>query len=321
MDIATVYSIEDVRGLAPAKSAVTLGVFDGVHAGHQRTIDALVSSRKRGSIEKVYVITFDPHPLVITHSRMTPPMLTTIDERVYLLSRFNVDGIVVLPFDEHLANVDYRTFLKEYLLAPFDMKLLVLGYDCHFGKNREGSPERVAREANPLGFEVQVVPPLSASDEVVSSTKIRNALTEGDLERANRLLGHSYLISGKVIQGHNRGAELGFPTANLAILDPYKLWPPRGVYAVEVEHRGNRYGGMMNIGSAPTIKNLDEAAPAVEVHLFDFNGDIYGETLRVFCRKYLRQERRFSGPEALVEQLHRDRAAALECLEADREPG
>lgn len=310
----TVYSIDDVRSLAPKRSAVTLGVFDGVHLGHRRTIDTLVEARKRADVDKLFVITFDPHPLVVTHAKMTPPMLTTIDERVYLLSRFDVDGIVVLQFDAQLAAVDYRTFLQKYLIEPFDMRLLVLGYDCHFGKNREGSPERVAKDAKPLGFELEVVPAVRNHEEAVSSTKIRNALTEGDVAQANRLLGHLYLIAGKVIAGASRGAALGFPTANLSIADPYKLWPPRGVYAVEVEWKGRTLGGMMNIGSAPTIKKLDEAMPAVEVHLFDFDRHIYGDTLRVFCHTYLRQERRFPSSDALVEQLKEDRRRALEFL-------
>jgi riboflavin kinase/FMN adenylyltransferase len=312
--LQTAYSIDDVRDFTPANSAVTLGVFDGVHVGHRRTVETLVEARKRQDINKLYVITFDPHPLVVTHARMTPLMLTTIDERVHLLSKFDLDGVLVLPFDEQLAKVDYRTFLEKYLLEPFDMRLLVLGYDCHFGKNREGSPQTVREEAKRMGFELELVDAVSNHDEVISSTKIRRALMEGDLAGANRLLGHSYLISGQVIAGQRRGATLGFPTANLSIADPYKLWPPRGVYAVEVEWKDAKFGGMMNIGSAPTIKKLDEAMPAVEVHLFDFDEDIYGETLRVFCHTYLRQERRFPSPEALVAQLEQDREQALACL-------
>lgn len=313
----TLYSIEDVRSLAPKKSAVTLGVFDGVHTGHGRTIETLVAARQRADIDHVFLITFDPHPLVVTHAKMMPPMLTTIDERVYLLSRFDLNGIVVLQFDKQLANVDYRAFIEQYLLAPFDMRLLVLGYDCHFGKNREGSPERVSQAAQLMGFDVEVVPAVSNGDKVISSTNIRDTLRRGDVAEANSLLGHLYLISGKVIVGHRRGTTLGFPTANLSIADPYKLWPPRGVYAVEVEWNGRMLGGMMNIGSAPTIKKLDEAMPAVEVHLFDFDENIYGDTLRVFCHTYLRQERRFPSPDALVEQLKEDRRRALECLQDD----
>lgn len=312
--LKTAYSIDDVRSFAPANSAVTLGVFDGVHVGHRRTVEVLVEARKREDIDKLYLITFDPHPLVITHAKMMPPMLTTIDERVHLLSKFDLDGVVVLPFDEQLARIDYRTFLQEYLLEPFDMRLLVLGYDCHFGKDREGSPETVREETQRMGFELDVVEAVSTHDEVISSTKIRNALMGGDLAEANRLLGHSYLISGQVIAGQRRGSTLGFPTANLSIADPYKLWPPRGVYAVEVEWKERKFGGMMNIGCAPTIKKLDEAMPAVEVHLFDFDEDIYGETLRVFCHSYLRQERRFSSPEALIAQLTQDREQASACL-------
>jgi riboflavin kinase/FMN adenylyltransferase len=306
--------MEEIRDLAPRNSGVTLGVFDGVHQGHRHTIEHLADARKSGKIDGAFLITFDPHPLVITHSKMMPPLLTTIDERVYLLSRLDLDGIVVLKFDDELANVDYRAFLEKYLLRPFDMNLLVLGYDCHFGKNREGSPEKVREEGERTGLEVKVVPAKRSQDEIVSSTKIRNALMEGDVARGNRLLGHPYLVSGIVVRGEGRGKGLGFPTANLSIGDQYKLWPPRGVYAVQVERAGKMYGGMMNVGSAPTIKSLDGRMPAIEVHLFDLSEDLYGESLRVFCHTLLRQEQRFPSPEALVAQLEQDRLQAIECL-------
>jgi riboflavin kinase/FMN adenylyltransferase len=299
-------SLDDIHRAAPRGSAVTLGVFDGVHLGHQRIIDELVHARKRPGIHQCYLVTFDPHPLVVTHSRMTPPTLTTIEERVALLSRYDLDGILVLRFDEHLAGLDYRVFLERYLIRPFDMKHLVLGYDCHFGRNREGSPERVVHEAPKHGLSATVVPALVSGGEIISSTRIRNALIEGDLETANALLGHPYLLSGVVGRGHGMGRGLGFPTANLTIVDPFKLWPPRGVYAVRVDIEGHLHDGMMNIGRAPTMKSLPEEAREAEVHLFEFEGDLYDEHLFVYCCAYLRNERKFAAPAELAAQLARD---------------
>jgi len=307
-------SLEELRALSPRSSAVTLGVFDGVHVGHRKVIDELIRSRKQPGIEQCYLVTFDPHPVVVTHSRMTPPTLTTIDERIALLSRCALDGVLVLKFDEHMALLDYRAFLERYLIRPFDMRHLVLGYDCHFGRNREGSPERVRSEAPRFGITVDVVPAVAMGSEVVSSTAIRNALIEGDLRKANEFLGHPYLLSGRVVAGHGRGRGLGFATANLKVPDPFKLWPPRGVYAVRAEARGRLYDGMMNIGRAPTIKSLPEEAREAEVHLFDFDGDIYGENLMVHCCHYLRSERKFASAEELSRQLETDRVEATRRL-------
>ena len=307
-------SLAEIKATWPRRAAVTLGVFDGVHRGHRSIIAELLKSRARADIEQCYIITFDPHPVVVTHSRMRPPMLTTTDERVALLSEHDVDGVVVFHFDEALANVDYRSFLERYLIQPFNMKRLVLGYDCYFGKNREGSPERVQEVAPKMGFDVTVVPALRQGNEVVSSTKIRNALIEGDLERANHLLGHAYLISGTVAHGHGKGVGLGFPTANLVIDEAHKLYPPRGVYAVSVRHGDRVLKGMMNVGRAPTMKELDENAREIEVHLFDFDEQIYGDHLQVFCERFLREERKFPSVDDLVRQLEEDRRQALASL-------
>jgi len=313
-------SIEELREFSPRSSAVTLGVFDGVHVGHRKVVDELVRAKKIPGIEQCYVVTFDPHPVVVTHARMTPPMLTTIDERISLLSRYALDGILVLTFDERMAGLDYRAFLEKCLIRPFDMRHLVLGYDCHFGRNREGSPEKVRSEAPRFGITVDVVPAVTMGAEVVSSTAIRNALIEGNLGKANEFLGHPYLLSGRVVGGHGRGRGLGFPTANLKVLDPFKLWPPRGVYAVRAETGGRLYGGLMNIGRAPTIKSLPEEAREAEVHLFDFEGDIYGENLLVHCCHFLRSERKFASAAELSRQLETDRAEATRWLAAGGRP-
>jgi len=315
------YSVEDVRSWMPKDAAVTLGVFDGVHLGHKKIVNDLVSSKSAGSINGCYLITFDPHPLVVTHSKMNPPMLTTLDERIHLLSEFDLDGILVLDFNEELASVDYRTFIRKYLMQGFNMKRLVLGYDCYFGKNREGSPQRAQDESSKMGFECEIVSAVLNGNEAISSTKIRNALIEGDVATANRFFGHPYLVKGEVVKGYGKGGDLGFPTANLRVADPYKLWPPPGVYAVQVGYEANKLRGMMNIGSAPTIKSLPDGAKEIEVHLFDFNEDIYGKELWVYCHTHLRSEREFPSVEALIEQLGVDKRQALESLERTSQSG
>jgi riboflavin kinase / FMN adenylyltransferase len=306
-------TLDELRSFRPARTAVTIGVFDGVHRGHRAILDELVARRTGGSVDAVWAVTFDPHPVRVTHSREAPAILTTISERLELMARVALDGVFVLPFDETTARIDYRDFIQRYFLDAMDMQALVLGYDCHFGYKRQGSPERVAEEGARRGFGVTIVPPVRLDGEVVSSTTIREALLAADLERANRLLGHPYLVRGTVVEGQGRGTDLGFPTANVAIDDPHKLWPPGGVYAVRVGWRDRVYEGMMNIGRSPTIKRVDR--DEVEVHLFDFGHHIYGDEVSVYCEAYLRPERRFPTVDALIDQLVADREAARKRLD------
>ncbi len=310
--LAVARTLDELRALSPRRSAVTVGVFDGVHVGHRKIIDELVARRERGRAESAWAITFDPHPLVVTHSRETPPILSTIPERIELLSKTGIDGVFVLAFDEATAHIGYRDFIQRYFLEAMDMRELVMGHDLHFGYKREGSPQTVAEEGVRRGFDVTVVPPADVDGERVSSTNIRRALLAADLERANQLLGHPYLVRGKVSHGQGRGRDLGFPTANVAVEEPMKLWPAPGVYAVRVVWRERIYEGMMNIGRSPTMKRAER--DEMEVHIFDFDHSIYGEEISVYCESYLRAERRFPTVTALIEQLNQDRRTARERL-------
>jgi riboflavin kinase/FMN adenylyltransferase len=291
---------------------VTLGVFDGVHRGHHHILEELVARRDVGHVESAWVITFDPHPVLVTHSLAAPALLTTIEERLELLARVPVDGVFVLPFTEETARIGYQDFIQRYFLDARDMRELVLGYDCHFGHRRGGSPERVVAEGARRGFGVKVGPPVDVAGDVVSSTTIRERLLSADLERANQLLGHPYLVRGAVVRGQGRGRDLGFPTANVGIADPHKLWPPGGVYAVRVGWRGFVHEGMMNVGRSPTIKRGER--DEIEVHIFDFDHHIYGDEISVYCEAFLRPEQKFPTVTALIDQLTADRAAARERL-------
>ena len=310
--LSIAHTIDELRTLAPRQSAVTIGVFDGVHVGHRKIIDELVARRDRGQAASAWVITFDPHPLVITHSRETPPILSTIPERIELLARTGIDGVFVLAFNETTAHIEYRDFIQRYFLDAMDMRELVMGQDLHFGYKREGSPQSVTEEGLRRGFAVTVVAPADVDGARVSSTRIRRALMAADLEGANRLLGHPYLVRGRVSHGQGRGRDLGFPTANVAVNESMKLWPAPGVYAVRVVWRERIYEGMMNIGRSPTMKRADH--DEMEVHIFDFDHSIYGEDISVYCESYLRAERRFPTVTGLIEQLNDDRRTARERL-------
>ncbi|MCI0452142.1 MAG: riboflavin biosynthesis protein RibF [Candidatus Latescibacteria bacterium] len=310
--LAVARSLDELRAQEPRNSAVTIGVFDGVHLGHRKILEELVARRERGHVESAWAITFDPHPLVVTHSREAPPVLTTVEERIELLSRFGLDGVFVLPFDEATARIEYRDFIQRYFIDAMGMREVVMGADLHFGHKREGSPAHVAEEGARRGFAVTVIPPVYVEGEKISSTNIRRALQAADLERANHLMGHAYLVRGTVATGQGRGRDLGFPTANVAVAHPHKLWPSSGVYAVRVGWRGRVYDGMMNIGRSPTIKRVDK--DEMEVHIFDFEHHIYGDELSVYCEAYLRAEARFPTVTALIEQLNEDRRAARERL-------
>jgi riboflavin kinase/FMN adenylyltransferase len=305
-------SLEELSSLALKNTAVTLGVFDSVHRGHRAILDALVARREQGTVKSAWVVTFDPHPLTVTHSRETPPILSTLSERLELLAKTPIDGVFVLKFDAATAQIDYRDFIQRFFLDAMDMRELVLGYDCHFGHRREGSPEKAMEEGARRGFGVTVVPPFRLDAEIVSSTTIRKTLQAANLERANLLMGHPYLVRGAVVHGQGRGRDLGFPTANVAIADPLKLWPPSGVYAVRVGWRGWIHDGMMNVGRSPTMKrgHVDE----IEVHIFNFDHHIYGEEISIWCEAYLRAEQKFPTVTALIEQLAEDRRAARERL-------
>jgi riboflavin kinase/FMN adenylyltransferase len=294
-------------------TAVTVGVFDGVHRGHVEVLRRLGEIAAAGGRAATVLVTFDRHPLCVTHPDMAPPLLTTLDEKLGLLAGMGIDVAVVERFTPETAAIDYAAYLAGRLAGELGMRDLVVGYDFHLGRGREGSQARLAEEGRLLGFGVAIVPPVVLQGSVVSSTKIRRDVMERRLEHAARSLGRPYFFEAEVVAGEGIGRTLGFPTANLSVEDPRKLLPPRGVYAVTVDTAAGSYGGMMNVGSAPTMRG--DASRRIEVHLFDFAGELRGERLRTHCVAFMREERRFAGAEELRAQLMQDRSTACGILE------
>ncbi len=306
------YGLDSIWESGISNSAVTLGVFDGVHIGHRKIIEGVLGVREKEVLESAVLFTFRRHPLSVTHPEMAPPLLTTLEEKLSLLDDFGLDAVFVLEFTEKLASRDYRNFIKDVLIGGVGMRHFVVGYDFRLGKNREGSQERLTSLGRELGFRVTVVPPVVTWGTVVSSTRIRRCIGEAKFRTAERFLGRSYFFDAVVVKGAGVGRKLDFPTANLSVDDSSKLLPPDGVYAVEVEVRGEVYAGMMNIGFAPTIHG--DGTRRIEVHLFDLSEDIYGERVRVEVKDYVRDEEKFDNDISLKEQLKKDRWKVMEIL-------
>jgi len=303
---------EDLSEFAPRSSAVTIGVFDGVHLGHRKVISSLIKARDEGGLSAAVLVTFDRHPLSVTAPEKAPPLLTTLEEKKSILREFDLDLVVIDRFTADYAELGYRRFIRDKLVGRFNMSHLVVGYDFRFGRDREGSLDMIRTEGRNNSFRVTVVPPAYVGGKIVSSTRIREHLLEGDIRMASERLTHDYFFDALVIEGECIGRKIQFPTANLLIKDRSKLIPFPGVYAVTAEVGAARYGGMMNIGTAPTVKNTPEGE--IEVHIFDFSGDLYGRTVRIYCRKYLREEKKFAGKEELKQQLCRDAENAMRVL-------
>jgi len=299
----------------PSGSVVTMGTFDGVHRGHQAVL-AEVTRRARASGLTSVLLTFEPHPLAVLNPPAAPMLLTLPEEKRALVSAQGVERFVLLPFTPEVAQLDAAAFCRR-LQGEYAMRELVMGYDHGFGRGRKGDVELVQGLAREQGFDMTVVDAVRDNGQPISSTLIRTALAHGDLEAAAGWLGRGYSIRGEVVRGAGRGRTIGVPTINLAPHDPRKLLPPDGVYAVSVtvgkRETGNekRYGGMMNQGARPTF---GEQGRTLEVHLFDFDGELYGETVDVAWVRRLRDVQAFSSREALVAQLERDRQAARATL-------
>ena len=298
------------EGLEGAVAAI--GNFDGVHRGHRAVIRRAEALAERLG-RPCAVVTFEPHPSDFFLGRDTIFRLTPCDTKALILARLSVRGMIVLNFDAAFAALSADAFVEDVLVRRLGLSAVVAGYDFHFGRGRSGTPNFLAEAGPRHGLDVEIVPPILADESgsiaAVSSTAIRQALELGDVERAGHLLGHPYFVIGEVIHGDKRGAGLGFPTANLR-LDPSNRLR-HGIYAVEVRIGQARYSGVASFGRRPTF---DNGPPLLEVFIFDFSGDLYGQMLEVAFRSFIREEEKFSSIEDLKAQMKQDEAAARDIL-------
>ncbi|HTL09094.1 MAG TPA: bifunctional riboflavin kinase/FAD synthetase [Chitinophagaceae bacterium] len=299
-----------------SKAVVTIGTFDGVHTGHQQIIEQLKREAERIGGETV-LVTFDPHPRKIV-SEKPLQLLSTLPEKIELLEQQGIHHLVVVPFTAAFAAQTAQAYVEDFLLQRFHPHTVIIGYDHRFGNHRSGDFHLLEKYAGLHAFELIEIPVHVIDEAAISSTRIRNALLEGRVEVAAQFLGYDYFFEGVVSAGQQLGRTLGYPTANLSILNPDKLIPGNGVYAVQAQRyskeglaKGALADGMMNIGVRPTVDGLHRV---IEVNLFDFAEDIYGETLRVQLKKHLRAEQKFNGLDALKAQLAKDKEAALQWL-------
>ena len=297
-------------------AVVTIGTFDGVHKGHQLIIDQM--KKEAASINgETVIITFHPHPRkIIGKNSGKLFLLTTMEERIFLLEAAGIDHLVVIPFTEAFAEQDAAVYVKDFLVKYFHPHTIIIGYDHRFGKNRQGDYHLMDALAPINNYIIKEINERVLNEVTISSTRIREALGQGDIKTANEFLGYPYFFEGRVIHGDKRGRTIGYPTANIQLKNPDKLTPADGVYAVRVtltDSGGQSIvnQGMMNIGLRPTVDGLNHN---IEVHLFDFNEDIYGQIIQISVIHRIRDEQKFSGIEALKAQLEKDRKVALEML-------
>lgn len=290
---------------------VSVGTFDGVHLGHQQIFATMVEEARKCGGETV-VVTFYPHPRLVIHPDSRHLRFINTQERKYeIIGRCQIDHLIIIPFTREFSNLSGAEFVKRFLVEKIHTHKLIVGYDHHFGKDRLGGYNDLKGLGTIHGFLVQEVPALIFDGMTVSSTKIRNALIAGDIKLANNLLGYLYSISGTVVYGNRIGRTIGFPTANIEIEDHYKLISAVGVYACKVDYHGLMFKGMGNIGYRPTV---DAGNLTIEVNIFDFDEDIYGERIIIYFIERIRDEQRFENLSALREQLIIDRGRVIEIL-------
>jgi len=285
-------------------TAVTVGSFDGVHLGHQKIFSNLQESAVRHELKST-IVTFDPHPRkILNTSNFDLKLLTSLDEKLDVFEKNAIQQVVIIPFTQDFSRITYLDFVKNYLVEKLKVRLMVIGHDHHFGRDREGGINKLINLGTKYGFTVTEIPAYTINGETLSSTLIRNEIESGNVEKAANFLGRYYNISAKVIRGDGRGKNIGYPTANLEVVNSDKVVPKRGVYAVEVLLQGKEYKGMMNIGYRPTF-NYDRLT--LEVHIFNFNAEIYGQLLSIYFKKFIRDENKFPSVKELILQLDKDK--------------
>lgn len=302
------YSSDDLPVFS--KAVVTIGTFDGVHRGHQRILEQLKREASRIGGETV-IVTFHPHPRKVVATNQPIFLINTIEEKIELLDRKGIDHLVVVPFTAEFSQQSPEDYIEKFLVRKFHPHTIIIGYDHRFGQGRKGDYKLLEDLSPKYGYRLLEIDAQVINDNTVSSTLIREAVLKGDVTAASALLGYDFFFEGIVIDGKKLGRALGYPTANLKIKNEEKLVPGNGIYVVEVELSGEIYGGMMSIGVRPTIGVTERT---IEVNIFEFDKEIYGERLRVYVKKYLREELKFKDLEELKAQLALDKKDSLEFL-------
>jgi len=302
------HSIADFN--AAKKTIVTLGTFDGVHVGHKKIIEKLVQNAETRDCESL-ILTFFPHPRMVLQEKSEIKLLNTLAEKIQLLENTGLDNLIIHPFDEAFSRLSAEEFVSEILVGKFNIQKIIIGHDHRFGRNRTADINDLIGFGEIYGFEVEQISAQEINAVSVSSTKIRTALHEGNIELANRYLGYDFFLSGTVVTGKQLGRTIGYPTANLNISEDYKLLPKIGVYAVKSIFEGKTFFGMMNIGHNPTVGGTELT---VEIHYFDFDHDLYEQRIEVSILHFLRDEQKFGSLDLLKAQLAQDKTDALKVL-------
>lgn len=288
------------------KTIITIGTFDGVHIGHQKIIAQLLEASKKKN-EASVILTFFPHPRMVLQKDHGVKLINTLNEKSELLENLGLDELIIHPFDKDFSRLTAFEFVRNVLVNQLNISKLIIGYDHHFGKNREGNFEQLQEYGAMFDFELEEIPAQNLNDITISSTKIRTALLNGEIEKANNYLGYKFMLTGEVVKGQSLGSKIGFPTANIKIEEDYKLIPKEGAYVIKATIDNVRYSGMLNIGNRPTIKGKHQT---IEVNFFDFNADLYGQTIQIELLKFLRDEQKFDSLDDLKSQLKKDKINA-----------
>ena len=292
------------------RSVVTIGTFDGLHHGHQKIFKRVINSSKNKNLSSV-VLTFFPHPRIILNKYNDIKMIDTLDEKILHINKIGIDSLIIHPFDKNFSLLSANQFIKDYLVEKLKMKHIIIGYDHRFGKGREASVTDLKNYASDYDFTVEEIQAQEIEKITISSTKVRNSINNGDLKTTEKYLGRYFNLTGKVIKGDGLGKKIMYPTANIFIKEKYKIIPKDGVYLIKTFIKNKLYNGMMNIGHRPTIGANEKS---LEVHLFNFNKDIYGEQISIDIISKIRDEKKFSSIEALKDQLVKDENHCLKLI-------
>jgi riboflavin kinase/FMN adenylyltransferase len=303
------YDIDEIK--KDLNTYLTLGTFDGLHLGHQQILKEVVDRSKKNS-GRSFLVTFNPHPRLVLNSNVNKiKLLTTTEEKLKLIEELGIENVLVINFTKEFSQISSYSFIKDFLYEKIGLKEIIIGHDHQFGKGREGNREQLENTAASLNFSVDVIGPVTVNDTIISSTKIRHAITEGDIDKAAAFLGRFYSFEGRVIEGDKRGRTLGFPTVNIAVEESKQL-PKIGIYAGRIYVDGKKYNGVMSLGVRPTFYNSTSVLP--EFFIFDFNEDIYGKNVKVEVIKYLREEKKYNIVDDLVSQMRKDVLLSKEIL-------